>query len=223
MLQLSYLNRIVKISLIALLFTLTIHAQIKNDPHNGEIYNPDGIALVYAEGNDTIKGFYIGKYEVTQAQWQIIMNGNPNKFKGTDNLPVENVSWNEVQEFLACLNFATGKNYRLPTETEWEFAARGGLASRRYRYSGSNDFNNVAWCKNNSGRRTHPVGEKQPNELGIHDMNGNVWEWCEDKEGSNRVYRGGGWFYSASSCLSRYYANPNSRSGNLGFRVVLSL
>lgn len=182
-------------------------------------------------------GYYIGKYEVTQKLWKAVMGSNPSGFKG-DNLPVENVSWNDVQEFLKKLNAMTGKQYRLPTEAEWEFAARGGNSSRGYKYSGGN-IDNIAWYGNNSGDKTHAVGTKLPNELGIYDMSGNVYEWCQDwfgnyngslqnnpkgaKSGSNRVRRGGCWSgydrYCRVSC--RNNAAPSFRSATLGFRLAL--
>ena len=188
----------------------------------------------------TVSSFYIGKYEVTQAQWKAVMGTNPSLFKG-DNLPVEQVSWNDVQEFIRKLNAQTGKTYRLPTEAEWEFAARGGNSSRGYKYSGSNDIGSVAWYKSNSNSQTHPVGTKAPNELGIYDMTGNVWEWCSDwysssyysnspstnpkgpTSGSRRVLRGGSWFSSAGDCRvsSRVTCNLDSGRGDIGFRLVL--
>ena len=184
--------------------------------------------------------YYIGKYEVTQALWQAVMGNNPSNFKG-DNLPVENVSWNDCQEFLSKLNSITGKTFRLPTEAEWEYAARGGKKSRGYQYSGSNDLSDVAWYDNNSGGKTHAVGSKQANELGIYDMAGNVWEWCQDwkgsyssssqvnptgaNSGSYRVRRGGNWDFTARSCSSSYRyggSSPDCRRGILGLRLVLS-
>ena len=186
----------------------------------------------------TLSGYYIGKYEVTQELWKAVMGSNPSRFKG-DNLPVEQVSWNDVQEFLRKLNAMTGKRYRLPTEAEWEFAARGGNSSRGYKYSGSNSLGNVAWRVSDSGGRTHVVGTKSPNELGIYDMSGNVCEWCQDwygsysslsqrnpkgpNSGSHRVHRGSGWNGSVRSCRvsNRNYDTPDYRAINLGFRLAL--
>lgn len=181
--------------------------------------------------------YYIGKYEVTQGLWQALMGNNPSNFKG-DNLPVEQVSWNDCQDFLSKLNRLTGKKFRLPTEAEWEYAARGGNKSRGYQYSGSNNLSDVAWYRVNSGDKTHAVGTKQANELGIYDMSGNVWEWCQDwygnyssssqtnptgaTSGSDRVVRGGSWDYYAWLCRSSYrYVAPDYRCG-LGLRLVLS-
>ena len=186
----------------------------------------------------TLSGYYIGKYEVTQKLWKAVMGNNPSYFKG-DNLPVEQVSWNDVQEFIRKLNQLTGKSYRLPTEAEWEYAARGGSNSRGYKYSGSDNVGSVAWYYENSGSTTHPVGSKSPNELGIYDMSGNVWEWCQDwygdyssssqrnpkgpASGSNRVGRSGGWCNGAGSCRVSYRLNlsPVNRYDFLGFRLVL--
>ena len=188
----------------------------------------------------TLSGYYIGKYEVTQKLWKAVMGSNPSYFKG-DNLPVEQVSWNDVQEFLRKLNAMTGKRYRLPTEAEWEFAARGGNSSRGYKYSGGNSLGSVAWYTDNSGSRTHAVGTKSPNELGIYDMSGNVLEWCQDwynssyygssprtnpqgpNSGSGRVIRGGGWYNSARYCRvsDRSYYTPGSGRNCLGFRLAL--
>ncbi|GHV68884.1 hypothetical protein FACS1894199_16810 [Bacteroidia bacterium] len=188
----------------------------------------------------TISSFYIGKYEVTQAQWKLIMGSNPSEFK-SDNLPVEMVSWTDAQEFIWRLNAATGKQYRLPTEAEWEYAARGGNKSQNYKYSGSHNLSNVDWFNDNSDDRPHPVGTKLANELGIHDMSGNVCEWCSDwfgiysssqqqdpmgaSSGSARVYRGGSWGGSATHCRvsNRAYDAPSSRYYDLGFRLVLPL
>lgn len=121
----------------------------------------------------TLSSYYIGKTEVTQALWKAVMGSNPSYFEG-DDLPVEQVSWDDCQEFIRKLNSLTGQNFRLPTEAEWEFACRGGNNSRGYKYSGSNYIDNVAWNWDNSGKKTHPVATKSPNELGIYDMSGNV-------------------------------------------------
>ena len=183
--------------------------------------------------------YYMGKYEVTQALWQAVMGSNPSNFKG-DNLPVEKVSWNDCQEFISKLNSLTGRKFRLPTEAEWEYAARGGKKSRGYQYSGSRKISDVAWYDRNSGSKTHPVGTKQANELGIYDMSGNVWEWCSDwygsyssssqtnptgsDSGTNRVRRGGSWCYIARICRSsyRYGDAPDLRRLYLGLRLALS-
>ena len=183
--------------------------------------------------------YYIGKYEVTQALWKTVMGNKPSRFKG-DALPVEQVSWNDCQKFITKLNKLTGKNFRLPTEAEWEYAARGGKKSRGYQYSGSNTLGDVAWYYDNSGNKTHAVGTKQPNELGIYDMTGNVFEWCQDwrdsysssplvnpmgaASGSNRVRRGGSWGSSARGCHTSFRNGnaPDDRYGSLGLRLVLS-
>ena len=183
--------------------------------------------------------YYMGKYEVTQALWKAVMGSNPSNFKG-DYLPVEMVSWDDCQEFIGKLNSMTGRKFRLPTEAEWEYAARGGKKSRSCQYSGSSNIADVAWYKDNSGNKTHPVGTKQANELGFYDMTGNVWEWCQDwyysyvsssqtnprgaVSGSYRVYRGGSWYYNARCCRSsyRYCAAPDCRYYYLGLRLVLS-
>ena len=187
----------------------------------------------------TVSGFYICKYEVTQALWKAVMGSNPSNWKG-DNLPVEMVSWNDCQNFIRKLNALTGKNFRLPTEAEWEFAARGGNNSRGYMYAGSNNIGDVAWYVYNSESKTHAVGTKSPNELGIYDMSGNVLEWCQDwygsyssasqtnptgaSSGSRRVLRGGGWVDYVWECRSsdRHDLTPDNRVNYSGLRLVLS-
>ena len=183
--------------------------------------------------------YYIGKYEVTQSLWQAVMGTNPSYFKG-DNLPVEQVSWDNCLEFISKLNSLTGRKFRLPTEAEWEYAARGGRKSRGYQYSGSFNISDVAWYNGNSGNKIHPVGMKQANELGVYDMSGNVCEWCQDwygsyvsssqtnplgaNSGSFRVCRGGSWYFDTGNCRSSFRSrgNPDTRSRYLGFRLVLS-
>ena len=183
--------------------------------------------------------YYIGKYEVTQSLWQAVMGTNPSYFKG-DNLPVEQVSWDNCLEFISKLNSLTGRKFRLPTEAEWEYAARGGKKSRGYQYSGSFNISDVAWYNGNSGNKIHPVGMKQANELGVYDMSGNVNEWCQDwygsyvsssqtnplgaNSGSFRVCRGGSWYFGTVNCRSsfRSRSNPDTRSRYIGFRLVLS-
>ena len=185
------------------------------------------------------KDYYMGKYEVTQALWKAVMGRKPSFFEG-DNLPVEWVSWNDCQKFISKLNKMTGRRFRLPTEAEWEYAARGGKKSRGYQYSGSSNISDVAWYDGNSGSKTHPVGTKQANELGIYDMSGNVYEWCQDSyvsyvsasqtnptgavSGAFRVGRGGGWNCIARGCRSafRYGYAPDDRDSYLGLRLVLS-
>ena len=185
----------------------------------------------------TLSSFSIGKYEVTQEEWEMVMGSNPSSFKGAK-LPVESVSWDDCQEFIRKLNELTGKEFRLPTEAEWEYAARGGSKSRGYKYAGGNDVGSVAWYDDNSGNKTHEVGQKQPNELGLYDMAGNVWEWCSDWFGSYgnssqtnptgassglfRVYRGGSWCSNAGNCRVsiRSFTAPDYRNFNLGLRLA---
>ena len=192
----------------------------------------------YPTHDVTLSDFAIGETEVTQELWQAVMGSNPSSFSGT-NLPVEEVSWNDCQTFITKLNQLTGKNFRLPTEAEWEYAARGGNKSKGYKYAGSNTLSDVAWYGDNSSSKTHPVKQKQANELGLYDMSGNVREWCQDwfgnyssgaqtnptgaASGSDRVYRGGGWSRKASFCRVsfRNYGTPTYSNANLGLRLAL--
>jgi formylglycine-generating enzyme required for sulfatase activity len=200
----------------------------------------------------TLGDFYLAEYPVTQALWLAVMGGkNPSAFPGDDR-PVEMVSWNDAQDFLQKLNELTrgsrpeGHLYRLPTEAQWEYAARGGpYHTDGYQYAGSDELKEVGWFEANSGSETRPVGQKYANQLGLYDMCGNVWEWCEDdwhnnyrgapgndaawidrpERGSNRVVRGGSWAYAALDCRAacRYFIEPGFRLGTLGFRLALCL
>lgn len=195
----------------------------------------------------TLSTYYIGETQVTQALWETVMGSNPSDFKGA-NRPVETVSWNDCQTFIRKLNKATGKTFGLPTEAQWEYAARGGNRSKRYKYSGSDNLDEIAWYKGNAYDKgklspdygTHDVKTKLANELGIYDMSGNVCEWCSDwyggyrstpqknpkgpESGSGRVYRGGGWGDYAWICRSshRIGNDPGLRGGTLGLRLSLS-
>lgn len=197
-----------------------------------------------AEGNEKpahqvkLSDYMIGETEVTQELWQAVMGTNPSYFSG-NNLPVEQVSWNDCQEFIKKLNSLTGLQFRLPTEVEWEYAARGGNKSKGYKYSGSNDIGIVAWYSGNSSSQTHAVATKSANELGLYDMSGNVYEWCSDwygdyssdsqtnpkgpSSGTYRVNRGGNWVNSARYCRvsNRNNNNPDNRNNNLGLRLAL--
>jgi len=186
-----------------------------------------------------LDGFWMGKYEVTQGQWKKIMGSNPSRFTKGDNYPVEKVSWNDAKEFITKLNArSSAGQYRLPTEAEWEYACRSG--GKGEKYSGGGDVDRVAWYRSNSGNSTHSVGRKASNGLGIHDMSGNVWEWCEDvydsnayskhgrknpvvsSGGSYRVGRGGGWSSGPGDvrCAYRNRGAPGFRNGGVGFRLL---
>lgn len=200
----------------------------------------DAWDVEYPTHEVTLNGFSIGQTEVTQSLWQAIMGNNPSYFAGYLQHPVEQVSWDDCQMFITKLNELTGKNFRLPTEAEWEFAARGGNKSQGYKYAGSNMIDDVAWYQNNSSDITHPVAAKEPNELGLYDMSGNVWEWCQDWfgnyssdaqtnptgpiSGDKRMLRGGCWdVYDAKYCRvsirGRNY--PTLRNFGNGLRLAL--
>ncbi len=182
-----------------------------------------------------VRDFYIGKYEVTQGQWERIIRGNPSLSSQGNQYPVENVSWNEAQQYIQALNQQSGKTYRLPTEAEWEYAARSG--GKQEKYAGGNDVDSVAWYGDNSDGATHEVGTKTGNGLGIYDMSGNVWEWCQDRWHDN--YQGAptdGSAWETGSDSRRVWANPSSRvrtaaragqpsdfsSAHVGFRLVIT-
>ena len=185
----------------------------------------------------TLSSYHIGQTEVTQALWKAVMGSNPSEFRG-DKRPVENMSWNDCQTFISRLNAKTGKNFRLPTEAEWEYAARGGHSGGS-KYAGSDNINNVAWYYDNSGDETHNVATKSPNSLGIYDISGNVCEWCQDwygdytsssqtnpkgpSSGDDRVFRGGCWSNDARHCRVSHRFNyaPSFSDGRLGLRLVL--
>ncbi|MCM1041479.1 MAG: formylglycine-generating enzyme family protein [Bacteroides sp.] len=255
-----------KLALLGLLTLSLFSACDKPEKESDEI--PE-IEMVYVEGGEFQMGataeqgddaylgewpvrtvrldsYYIGKYEVTQAQWKAVMGENLSYFKGDGN-PVERVLWEEAQRFCEKLSAKTGKKYVLPTEAQWEYAARGGKKSKGYKYAGSNTLSEVAWYRDNScalgeddpDYGTHAVGTKKANELGIYDMSGNVYEWCSDwyadydesdtdnpagpQIGSRHVARGGSWYDAASygrvSC--RCNTIPGIRTNDRGFRVAM--
>ena len=194
--------------------------------------------IEYPVHNVTLSDYYIGETEVTQELWDAVMGSNPSSFTGNMQYPVEQVSWNDCQEFISKLNALTGENFKLPTEAQWEYAARGGNKASGYLYSGSNNIGDVAWYYYNSNDKTHAVKTKAPNELGIYDMSGNVWEWCSDwsgsyssssvtdpvgpSSGSDRVLRGGNWYGHAFHCrvTNRPESNPDYRDPSIGLRLA---
>ncbi len=214
-----------------------------NPPPPGMVYVEGGIFQMGSNSGDgdekpvhtvTVKSFFMDKTEVTQAEYRRVMGKNPSNFSGCDECPVETVSWDDA------MSYAHKVGKRLPTEAEWEYAARGGNQSKGTIYSGSNDLGSVGWYSDNSGSKTHPVGQKQPNELGLYDMSGNVWEWCADwyagdyysqspgvnppgpASGPNRVLRGGSWLNVGYYCrvANRSWSLPVLRDLNLGFRCI---
>ena len=192
-----------------------------------------------------LNDFEIGRYEVTQEQWQEIMGYNPSKFLDCDQCPVETVSWFQIQDFLKNLNAKLGTNYRLPTEAEWEYAARGGIMRNGFSFSGSDYLDDVGWYSENSDGRAHPVGQKKPNKLGLFDMTGNVAELCSDwyvkeyyKVSDSRnpqgpssagprnmkSVRGGSWYFFNFMCSNTYRGGALQKgAGSVGFRVARSV
>ena len=202
--------------------------------------NPDAWYSEKPAHQVTLDGYAIGMTEVTQELWLAVMGSNPSHFTGDLQHPVENISWNDCQSFINKLNTLTQEDFRLPTEAEWEYAAQGGNIGNGYKHSGSNDIDNVAWYCENSSSTTHPVKSKQANELGIYDMNGNVWEWCEDYfdyysasaamnpigpvSGTLRVLRGGGWCDDVRYCRvkGRGSNDPQNRYNLNGLRLAMT-
>lgn len=224
----------------------TFNMGAQNTNPSAANYDPDAFDDESPVHSVTLDGYFIGETEVTQALWREVMGSEPDNNGGWtteygrgDNYPAYRVGYEDVQEFIKRLNKRTGCTFRLPTEAEWEYAARGGSRSRDYKYSGSNTLGDVAWYHDNSRWMTHTVKRKQANELGLFDMSGNVWEWCQDRYGNYgsgssrnpqgpssgpiRVIRGGSWYGDASSCRvsGHHNSNPSSRTVNLGFRLVL--
>ena len=188
--------------------------------------------MVFVEAEQPLSSYYIGKFEVTQELWGTVMGNNPSEYNNNRKNPVESITWDDCQKFINKLNKLTGKQFRLPTEAQWEYAAQGGNRSRGYQYAGSNKLGDVAWWRGNSADSTHPVGQKLPNELGLYDMSGNVSEWCADLYrsqtiqlgplGSGRVCRGGAWGNNVESCCisSRNFNYPSFRGSFLGLRLA---
>jgi len=186
-----------------------------------------------------LQEFYVGKYLVTQEQYQVVMGNNRSRFKDNSKNPLESVSWDDAQEFCQKLSEKTGKKYRLPSEAEWEYACRAGTQTRYYFGDNADLLGEYAWYRDNSASKTHPVGQKKPNNWGLYDMYGNVWEWCEDVWHENyknaptdgtawnddrfqiyRVLRGGSWYGNPRACRSAYRTYYDSRGSYFGFRVV---
>ena len=253
------------LALALLFFSITIYGQNNNAAQDSAILSiADGMVPVDMgtftmgctpeQGKDCtrwekpdhvvmVAGFYISRYDVTQTQWDAVMgkDNDRSKHKNCPDCPVDNVSWNDAMDFISRLNELTGRKYRLPTEAEWEFAARGGTQSMGYKYAGSKDPDEVEWNDGNSHDTTHPVGKKLPNELGLYDMNGNVWQWCSDwfdekyyatmpadnpkgpDHGTERVIRGGSWVNFARVCRPTYRIGtlPDKRFSNDGFRLAM--
>ena len=197
--------------------------------------------IEYPAHQVTLSDYYIGETEVTQELWVAVMGTNPSRWQDDPKLPVEKVNWYDCQTFINQLNALTGLQFRLPTEAEWEYAARGGDKAQGFVYSGNSNIDMVGWYSNNAGGRTHAVANKQANELGLYDMSGNVSEWVQDWYGENyyanspatnptgpesgtyRVDRGGNWIFNAGACRasSRYPMPPSAVYDNIGFRIAL--
>lgn len=217
----------------------TFYMGAQKTTSDGQNYDASAYQIESPVHEVSVYSYSIGKFEVTQAQWMAAMGRNPSINQGA-NLPVENVTWEEVQEFITLLNEESGLNYRLPTEAEWEFAAKGGNKSDGFKYSGNSVLGACGWYYSNSEASTHEVGSKEANELGVYDMSGNVREWCNDwfgyydsssaknpqgpSSGSVKVNRGGSWTTPAVNCRNsyRHTDNPDESSQDLGFRLALT-
>lgn len=237
--------------------TLELNDFEKSLPHHEMIFVEGGEFMMGNTGEGVhdneqpvhrvqVSPFYMAKFPVTQAVWKAVMNGrNPSHFKGDDR-PVDNVFWEDAQSFIQELSQKAGRGYRLPSEAEWEYAARGGKCSEDYLYGGSDKLSEVGWYDGNSGNETHAVGQLLPNELGLYDLSGNVYEWCEDdwhddyqgaptdgsawinslhwNRSTHHVLRGGSWYREAWKCQVYYRSNPlpDYRYDHIGFRLVFS-
>ena len=217
----------------------TFYMGAQKENSTGTNYDASAYQIESPVHQVSLSSYSIGKFEVTQTQWIAAMGNNPSNIQGK-NLPVENVSWEDVQVFISILNEKSGFNYRLPTEAEWEFAAKGGNNSVKFNYSGNSVLGACGWYYSNSEATPHEVGSKVPNELGIYDMSGNVREWCNDwfgyysssmednpqgaYYGSMKVNRGGSWTTPAVNCRNsyRHSDSPSDLAIDLGFRLVLS-
>ena len=207
-----------------------VRCSIEKDSHSHLVFTVNGVSFTMIRVQTA--HFYLGRFPVTQRLWRAVMGTNEQCLYKRDNYPVEKVSWYDCQNFIQRLSLITGKSFRLPTEAEWEYAAKGGAHSKRFNYAGGNNSNEVAWHKGNSRENLHEVGLKRPNELGLYDMSGNVYEWCEDgyktrqdDEVSARGVRGGNYLANKEYCriTSRYAITPNYRDHGIGFRLALTL
>ena len=207
-----------------------VRCSIEKDSHSHLVFTVNGVSFTMIRVQTA--HFYLGRFPVTQRLWRAVMGTNEQCLCKRDNYPVEKVSWYDCQNFIQRLSLITGKSFRLPTEAEWEYAAKGGAHSKRFNYAGGNNSNEVAWHKGNSRENLHEVGLKRPNELGLYDMSGNVYEWCEDgyktrqdDEVSARGVRGGNYIANKEYCriTSRYAITHNYRDHGVGFRLALTL